>query len=98
MNNKIDVIEKKIFELLKKIMADLRPAKIINKSTFNQLYRTLDELKPLIKEEEYVKKSLVDKLFFLQNFMIVQADYANYSDELMKEIQKVGSYLVDIFK
>ncbi|THF82708.1 hypothetical protein [Cohnella fermenti] len=96
-DNNLEQIENDISVLIKQIIFDIRPQKIINPDTFRILYERLDEYKNKIHDSKVLSRSMAGKLFYLYSSMVLEAKYDSYSDRFMNELSKLRISLLHIY-
>ncbi|MBW7474566.1 hypothetical protein K0T92_07395 [Paenibacillus oenotherae] len=94
---KLSQIESEIEPLIKRIVLDLRPEKIINPGTFKELHEKLDAYRLLIEGQSHIPRSFAGKVFYLFNTLIIEASYKNYDAAIMDEVFKLQPYLYPVF-
>ncbi|TFE19275.1 hypothetical protein [Cohnella luojiensis] len=93
----LKALEVEIEPLIRKIVLDLRPSKVVDKDTFEQLYSKLNEYTEQIKGHDSLLRSMAGKLFYLFSTMVLEAKYTNYNSEIMDEVFRLRQVLIDVF-
>lgn len=90
-------IEKEIFQLIKGILPPLRSYKKLEEQKFAKLFELLDELKEMMKGEEYINRSIVGLLFYFYNRLCHESQFTKDPKPILKKIAITEFYISNIY-
>ena len=93
MNENLMIIERKINEIVQKLLIPIRVEKTIDKEAFDLFYCYLDELVKIIEGKELIPRKLAGLLFYIYVTLISEIEIDNYKNPIFMEAAKLEGYL-----
>lgn len=89
-------IKKRVDDIIVDLLVPVRATKTIDEVAYNQFYEILDELVLLVKDDEYISRSLIGVLFDIYSTLYAEAYHSKYPDPLFMALAEVESYMSKI--